>query len=194
MRYSMSKEKKHEGLAIARLLMVFSSISPLFILWAIKGANTPRISESLFLIICISMVIIPNLFLLIRIYIVKKRKDKKTKTIGIAEDHRDHLLIYLFTMLLPFYSANINSLRDLITHLAAIGFIVFLFWHSNMHYMNIFWAIKGYRIFTITPNDSDNPNSGMRPYVLITYRNHLKPNEKINAYRISQTVFWEKKK
>ena len=34
----MSNGNKSEGLKIARLMMVFSSISPLFVLWAIRGS------------------------------------------------------------------------------------------------------------------------------------------------------------
>ncbi len=36
---------KSEGLFIARLLMVLSSISPLFILWVIRGANVKGLLE-----------------------------------------------------------------------------------------------------------------------------------------------------
>jgi len=43
---------KSEGLPIARLLMVLSSISPLFILWAIRGANVKGLPESYFLAFC----------------------------------------------------------------------------------------------------------------------------------------------
>jgi len=187
----MTKKKKHEGLAIARLLMVFSSISPLFILWAIKGNSITGLNDWWFLVGCAFMVIVPNFFLWIRILVAVKQKDKRNLTIGSVEDHRDHLLVYLFAMLLPFYSASMTTFRDLATHLSAIGFIIFLFWHLNMHYMNIFWAIKGYRVFTIVPNDDGNPLSGIRPYVLITHRSYVRTGETINAYRISQSVFWE---
>ena len=188
----MSETKKHEGLVIARLLMVFSSISPLFILWAIKGNSISGLNEWWFLGGCAFMVIVPNLIFWLRLKISVKNNDKPTKVVGFVEDHRDHLLVYLFAMLLPFYSATMITYRDLATHLVAIGFIVFLFWHLNMHYMNIFWAVKNYRVFTITPKDDGNRNSNMRPFVLITHRNFVKSGENISAYRISKTVFWEK--
>jgi hypothetical protein len=38
-----------EGLGVARMLMVLSSASPLFILWAIRGSTGKFISETHFL-------------------------------------------------------------------------------------------------------------------------------------------------
>ena len=182
---------KSEGLSIARLLMVLSSISPLFILWAIRGANVKGLPEAFFLAFCALMIIVPNGFLWWRVRQVKKQKDKKEITAGAAEDHREHLLVYLFAMLLPFYSASMETLRDFSAHMAAIAFIVFLFWHLNMHYMNIFWAIRGYRVFTLSPVNDDNPLSGKSSQVLITKRNHIVSGEEITAYRLSKTVFLE---
>lgn len=183
--------RKSEGLPIARLLMVLSSISPLFILWAIRGANVKGLSEGVFLAFCVLMIVVPNGFLCWRIRQVKKQKDKKELTTGKAEDHREHLLVYLFAMLLPFYSASMETLRHFSAHMAAIAFIVFLFWHSNMHYMNILWALCGYRVFTLSPVKDGNPLSGMSSQVLITKRNHIGDGEKITAYRLSKTVFLE---
>jgi hypothetical protein len=50
---------------------------------------------------------------------------------------RDHISVYLFAMLLPFYSEAIDTWRDLGATFAARAFIVFLFWHLNLHYMNL---------------------------------------------------------
>jgi flagellar biogenesis protein FliO len=94
-------------------------------------------------------------------------------------------------MLLPFYSVNIDTIRDFSGHIAAIAFIVFLFWHLNMHYMNIFWALKGYRVYTLSPNETGNPLSGRSQVVLITKRSHIVQGEKIQAHRLSKTVYLE---
>jgi hypothetical protein len=187
----MPESPREEGLPIARLMMVLSSISPLFILWAIRG-NTV-FPEIWFLSFCGIMVIGPNLFLWRRVKTAKKRRDRREIIAGHAEDHRDHLLVYLFAMLLPFYSMSIDGCRDFASILVAIAFIVFLFWHLNMHYMNIFWAFRNYRIFTITPANDNNPLSGKAPQVLISYRTHIEPGETIFAYRLSRSVFLEER-
>lgn len=178
-----------EGLRLARLMMVLSSISPLFILWAVRGNSL--IPERWFLGFCAFMVIVPSLYLWRRIATAKKLKEVRSIVVGKAEDHRDHLLVYLFAMLLPFYGADLSEWRDLSAVLVALGFIVFLFWHLNLHYMNILFAAFGFHVFTIYPKTDDNPLSGKFSVVLITKRVAVPDGEEIEAYRLSNTVYFE---
>lgn len=185
----MSATGHKEGLKVARLLMVLSSVSPLFILWAIRG--TTLVPDAYFLTFCVLMVIVPNAFLWLRIATAKKNQEKRELTVGVAEDHREHLLVYLFAMLLPFYADTLATWRALAAALAALSFIVFLFWHLNLHYMNILFALFGYRVFTLYPGSDTNPLSGRLNYVLITPRVSLAAGDRITAYRISDTVYFE---
>jgi len=178
-----------EGLKAARLLMVLSSISPLFILWAIRG-NT-LIPDRWFIGFCALMVIVPNAFLWLRIWTAKKQADKRKITVGTADDHRDHILVYLFAMLLPFYSEDLGTWRDLGATAAALAFIVFLFWHLNLHYMNLLFAALGYRVFTVYPPADGNPLTGKTRQALITRRVSLTSGDQIVAYRLSDTVYLE---
>lgn len=178
-----------EGLKTARLLMVLSSISPLFILWAIRGNSL--ILDQYFVSFCALMVLLPNAFLWLRIRTAKRNNDQREVTVGSADDHRDHILVYLFAMLLPFYSEDLGTLRDLGATVAALSFIVFLFWHLNLHYMNLVFAVLGYRVFTIYPPADGNPLTGKMRYAVITRRVSLSPNEKITTYRLSDAVFLE---
>lgn len=180
-----------EGLRVARLLMLLSSISPLFIIWAIRGNSL--IPERYFIAFCILMVVLPSLFLWIRIRVVKICNDKRELVIGVADDHRDHLLVYLFAMLLPFYSEDLGTIRDLAATLTALSFIVFLFWHLNLHYMNIIFALFGYRVFTVQAPNDFNKLTGNTPYIIITRRVNLLSGERVIAYRLSNTVYMELK-
>jgi hypothetical protein len=112
----------------------------------------------------------------------------RTLTIGRAEDHREYLLVYLFAMLIPLYDVNLGSARDVAAAVLALAFIVFLFWHLNLHYMNILFALRGYRVFTITGSAA---SATSEPLVLLTKRIGLQQGEKVLAYRISNTVFFE---
>ena len=141
--------QQNESLGFIRVMMVLSSFSPLFILWALRGNQ--EVSDLYLTSFCVLFVIIPNLFLWRRINIAKKQNDKRIIKVGTADDHKDHILVYLFATLLPFYSVGIESLRDIGTTLVALIFVIFLFLHLNLHYMNILFAMKGYRIFTICP-------------------------------------------
>ncbi len=185
----MTVRPPSEGLKAARLLMILSSISPLFVLWAIRG--TSLIPDLYFIIFCTAMVILPNGFLGLRIRTARRLEETREITVGRAEDHRDHLLVYLFAMLLPFYEAVISTWRDFIAVLAALGFIVFLFFHLNLHYMNLLFAVRRYHVFTVYPPEDDNPLTGRDGQVLITRRTAMSPGEKLVAYRISDTVYIE---
>lgn len=179
-----------EGLRTARLLMVLSSISPLFILWAIRGNSL--LPDKYFVGFCTFMVLAPNVFLWLRIHTAKKQRDERLITVGRADDHRDHILLYLFAMLLPFYSENISTWRDFGATFAALAFIVFLFWHLNLHYMNLLFAIRGLRVFTVYPPVDGNMLTGKMHQAVITRRVSLVPGDKFVAYRLSDTVYMEK--
>lgn len=184
-----SNPPPREGLGLTRLMMVLSSFSPLFILWAIRGNSF--FPTQWFIIGCAIMILIPNSFLSLRLRIAKKNHDKRSIKIGTADDHRDHILVYLFAMLLPFYSEDLDTPRNLIATIAALAFIVFLFWHLNLHYMNLAFALQGYRVFTAYPPPDENPLTGKDPVVVITRRVSFAPNAEISVYRLSDTVYLE---
>lgn len=185
----MSARAQREGLGMARLLMVLSSVSPLFVLWGIRG--TTLIPDEYFFGFCATMIVVPNGFLLLRIAVAKKNQEKRELVVGTAEDHRDHLLVYLFAMLLPFYADSLSTWRTFAAALVALGFIVFLFWHLNLHYMNVMFALFGYRVHTVYPKTDGNPLSGRSSFIVITRSVTLIPGDQITAYRISNTVYLE---
>lgn len=119
--------------------------------------------------------------------------DVRSLTAGTSEDHRSHVLAYLFAILLPFYRQELESTRDLAAMGVALVFIVFLFWRLNLHYMNIIFVLFSYRIFTISSPQDGNPHTGREPFVLITRRRNVPPGEHIVAYRLSDTVYLERK-
>jgi hypothetical protein len=185
----MPQSDHREGLKVARLLMVLSSISPLFILWAIRGNDL--IPDLYFASFCGLMVVLPNAFLWLRLRTAKRTADKREIVVGTADDHRDHILVYLFAMLLPFYSEDLGTWRYLGSALAALAFIVFLFWHLNLHYMNLLFAARGYRVFTVYPPADGNALTGKTGQALITRRVSLSSGERLVAYRLSDTVYLE---
>jgi hypothetical protein len=188
----MTKGPPAEGLKTARFLMVLSSISPLFLLWAIRGNKL--IPDRYLIPFCVGMMILPNLFLLWRIRTAMRLQESRELMVGSAEDHRDHILVYLFAMLLPLYPIDMGTWRDFSALVFALAFVVFLFWHLNLHYMNLLFATFGYRVFTITTPKDGNPVSGRATQVLLTPRISLESGEYIVAYRLSDTVYFEVKK
>jgi hypothetical protein len=121
------------------------------------------------------------------LWIVRRREDKKTITIETADDPRDHLLVYLFAMLIPLFESNIGSARDSAATIVALLLVIFLFWHLHLHYMNVLFAIFGYRVFTV--RDAD----GTHVLVLLSKRTVLPRGTQLQAYRLSNTVFIERR-
>ena len=186
---SRNQSRNHEGLGWARLFMTLSSLSPLFILWAIRGQKL--IPDIWFVPACLLMALLPTLCLLVRIYIAKKGNDKWDITIGSAENHKTHVLSYLFAILLPFYREELETYRDLFAMLAALAFIVFLFLYLNLYYLNILFPIFQYQAFIIWPPEDDNPYTGKEPFTLITSRYYLISGDRLKGYRLSNTVYLE---
>ena len=137
------------------------------------------------------MAIAPSAFLVLRVNTARSNSDKRTLTVGIGEDQRAHVLVYLFAILLPFYREEIATHRDLAAMLVALAFIAFLFWHLNLHYINILFALFGYRVFTVSPPQDNNRYTGRESFILITRRGYLLPGDQLSAYRLSDSVYVE---
>lgn len=178
-----------EGFKVFRVAMVLSSLSPLFVLWAIRG--NPVIPDSWLAAACLLLVILPTWFLYWRIKTTRASRDERQVTVGAYEDSRKHLLVYLFATLLPFYRTPSVDYRELAAMAVALGFIIFLFLHLRLHYVNILFALKGYRVFTVFPPRDGNPYTGKGSFVLISSRHHLDDGERIKVYRITDSVYME---
>ena len=187
---SQAPDTYTEGLKILRFMMVLSSISPLFTLWAIRG--TTLIPDAYFISGCLLLATVPTLTLILREVVAKRRNDTRSMLPGQVEDHRAHILAYLFAMLLPFYRQDVESWRDFGALLAALIFIIFLFWHLRLHYMNIIFALRRYHILTIYPPETTNPYADRNGYILITRNRGFAPNDRIVAYRLTNGLYMEK--
>jgi hypothetical protein len=175
-----------EGLRFVRLMMVLSSLTPLFLLWAVRGMQP--IPDKWLVPLCVGLIVLPNLVLLARIAVARRRGYKHTLAVAKADDHRDHLLVYLFAMLIPLFDANVGKPRDSAATILALIFVVFLFLHLNLHYMNVLFALFGFRVFTIhSPTEP-------QPIVLLTRKSVLAGDSRVHAYRLSNTVFIEMEK
>ncbi len=185
----MRRSRDGQGLRFARLMMVLASVSPIFILWAVRG--TTLVPDRFLIPLCCAFAVVPNFFLFWRLRIAKRLCDQRELVVGEARDNREHLLVYLFAMLLPLYAIDLNDWRQLVAALAALVFVIFVFWHMDLHYMNLLFAVFGYRVFTISSPDDGNPHTGKKRQVLITQRAYLSAGDRVIAYRLSNTIFFE---
>lgn len=189
-----TKPKIREGLGGIRFLLVWSSLSPVFLLWAIRGVDTIR--DAVWVPICIALFLLPSVLLFFFFRRAKKQQNDKTITIRSAKDQREHLLVYLFAMLIPLFDANLGGYRDLIAVFVALLFVLFLFWHMRLHYMNLFFALFGYKIFTVEAGSGNEIMGGGTPnastYAVLSKRHHLTPEEVLTGWRLGGNVLVDK--
>lgn len=178
-----------EGLDALRFILALSSFSPLFVLWAAKGVVF--LPGFYFEFACLFFAIVPSLFLVWREKTAKKEKDIHPLTVGEAENQSGYFLVYLFAMLLPFYSQNVECWRDLFALTLALAFVVLLFCHLNLYYINVWFAIRGYRILKVNSRPQQNPHTNRSSFILITRRTELFPEQDIIGLRLSNTVYIE---
>jgi hypothetical protein len=189
-----------EGLVVYRCLMIVGSFAPLFILLAIRGVPmiadpklgaVPVMPASLFLWGCVALAIVPTLIIFFRVRKAIKANDTRTIIAGEVTDNREHLLIYLFALILPLYQNSYSGIRDVWAAAVLVLFVFFILYHLSLHYMNLLFALLGYRVYTVRMGDSSNSFSGQCPFVVLSKRHDIPKQTKLLVHRISDTVYIE---
>ena len=184
------KPKIKEGLGVVRFFLVWSSLSPVFLLWAIRGVE--NIPDGCWVPICLSLFALPNILMVVFFWCAKIQENEKTVTIHSSKDQREHMLTYLFAMLIPLFDANLGGYRDLISVFVALIFVIFLFWHMRLHYMNLFFAIFQYRIFTVEAVSGTRQNGytskRFETYAVLSKRHNLSVGESLTGWRLGGNV------
>ena len=102
------------------------------------------------------------------------------------------MLTYLFAMLIPLFDANLGGYRDLVAVFVALIFVIFLFWHMRLHYMNLFFAIFKYRIFTVEAASgimqSGYSSKRFETYAVLSKRHNLSAGESLTGWRLGGNV------
>ena len=176
--------KHSEGLPLVKLMMLLSSMAPLFVLVGVRGMNNLIDDTHLWIAIGI-LVIVPYLILRWRIWSAKKSNDTYIVDVTDWRSNKEYLFTYLFTVLLPLYSVAITSNREFVAVVFAICFVIFVLWNLNLHFINVLFALQGYRVLTL-----ENFNGA----ILLTTRSHIPKNiSELKVHRISNSVFIELK-
>lgn len=178
------------GLKTARFLLVMSSLSPVFLLWAIRGVN--GVDDELWIGLCLMLFSVPNLALKTLLYRSKISRNVKTIDYKAFSDHREQLITYLLAMMLPLVEASFAGIRDAIAAGVCTLFTIIIFWLMDLHYMNIFFLVLGYRIYEITV-DTAPSLAGLETanLIVITKQRNLTPGSPISGYRLGGNVIME---
>ena len=183
-----SDHSYRQGLGFWRLCAVVAGFAPLFVLLAVRGNSV--IPGAWYVSICLVLAVLPMVFLVLRFFVAYRYTAPRQIQVGTVENSNSHTLGYLFATLLPFYRQELATAWDLAAIVIALAFIIFLFWHLNLHYLNIFLAVFRYRAYTVYPPDDGNPFTSRVPVVVLTRRHYLAPGNVIQGYRLSDTLYW----
>lgn len=190
----MAIRNVNEGLGFVRFILVWSSLSPVFLLWSIRGVDA--VDDAVWIPACLALFVLPTAILY---WIFRRaRKSENVKTIDVvsARDQREHLLTYLFAMLIPLFDVNLGGVRDIFAVSFALAFVIFLFWHMRLHYMNLIFAIWGYRIYTVEAKigtkELDREQIRLMTFAVISRRHYLPEGSSLTGYRLGGNVLVDK--
>lgn len=129
---------------LAKGLLLLTSYTPLFFIFAIKSFSTNKIFSGICLALC-------ALGLLLFVIIVVSMQKGNTVTIKIAESEikEGDVVAYVVTYFLPFLTENFNDMSDLLAILAFYLLIAFLYINSDLIYINPLFSV-GRKIFMVT--------------------------------------------
>lgn len=176
--------KEEQGLPFVKFMMLLGSLAPLFVLVGVRGMDEVISYQFLWVIIGL-LLLIPFGFILIRLKIAKKVDDRHEINVNESKLNKEYLFSYLFTVLLPLYSVNVTNPKEFAAIIIAILFVIFILWNLNLHFINFFFALKGYKVYTL-PNE--------RGGILLSTRPHISDTTtKISAHRLGSSVFIELK-
>lgn len=182
--------KDVEALEIFRLIMVFGGFAPLFVLWSIEG--TVLFPDKIFCAVMAFFAIVPNIIIYLRIMIAKKNHDESTIDYTEVARKNENIIVYLLAILIPIFGVNIVSLRDFIAVIAAVVFVMLVFWKSDLQYINIIFTLFGYNIIQTTIERTDRFGiTGDADVILFTRKKRMIKG-KIPCYRLTDYVYIEK--
>ena len=177
-----------EGLRFARFLMVLASFWPLFVLWAIKG-GFPLVPHGVWASVCLGFAIFPNLILWARYTLARTSNDTRTIRVLSARDQREHVIVYLFAVLLPLFDASQDTVWDLAALIFALFVVLAVFYNLNLHYLNLAFAFRGFRCFTVvTETLGTGLESERELVVLLSRQSDLREGDEVTAVRVSNSV------
>ena len=174
-----------------RLLLVVSSLAPVFVLLAIRGQSP--IPEKYHLLIMLTLAVAPSFVLIIRIRTAARHMEARNIKIGTSNSQRSNIVSYLLAVLLPFVGVSSAEWRNFAASIATVAFIILVLWLMKFHYLNILFELLNRRTFEIVPPDTDNSFADTSPRVVITWRKSLSGIKSVYALKLTDSVYWERR-
>ena len=170
---------------ILRFILVLASMSPLFILLAIRGIGI--IPFEYYFPGFMFLAIAPNAYMAFRLWQAKKLNDRKIVQIDGYSDRREQLLTFVFAMLMPLFQSGVTTEADLYAALCAFLFVIYIFGNMELYYVNFWIAVCGYRIVEIQAS-----GPGSTSHILITSRKVIPQGLRLTPLRVTDFLLFDK--
>lgn len=177
---------RENGLKFFRFLLLISSISPVFVLLALKGASFVADDYNVaYNSIMWGIFIVSFLPLLIRYQIAKNEKVKLAINKNVTPCIEEYST-YILSIALPLCQNDLISEKNFLFFIAMIVFVLIVFYVFNLYYLNIFFYLLGYKLYKVVPSRSHS-------YVVISKKEIQEIQSKdIVAIRLTNSLFWER--
>jgi hypothetical protein len=179
-------KKPRPDLGFLRAMLVLASMSPVFLIWSIIGMS--KIPDRYFIPGCLLLILIPHWVLLRRIAVASKLESTKEFQVDSAKDSKEQLLTYFLPLVLPLMAVTLDSWRGFSATLVLFCIMAFASWHLRVFYINIFFAVFGFRIFQIRQIETSLTTVTDR--ILITKRRQINRGDKITAINLGAEIYY----
>lgn len=180
-----------EGFVVLRLGLVLWALSPVFFIWAIRGSAV--VNQMWLCGLAATTILLPAMIFWWRLRQAKSSSsggDIEELTVKRLTDRREHLLSYLFPLVMSSWEFDFKSPRELIACLCVMLFTGIAFWHLQLTYVNLWFAITGFRSVQVERNSSTN--HPLRPVILLTRCTRLSEGDTVDAYRVTNSLYLHK--
>ena len=191
--------------------LIVQSFAPLFLILLVKNFDS-RLIELVYGLFhnrksviesSLLMSLIPNLFFSIICILVlavgfisyksfndSQKRDYKSHGELITNVHNcnDVSINFFVTYVVPLYSDNVESFRDILVFTLIIGIIFLLMYKTNLYYQNPILVILGYEIFKFTFDYTDNSQLQGKEFIGVS-KEELTNGTVIKWKNISDGVF-----
>ena len=167
-----------------KFVLVLACMAPLFLLMAIRGVAI--VPWEYYFPIFLFLTIAPNLYLFVRILYAYKKNDRKPIKIFESTENREHLISYVFAILLPLFQSSVATEQEAYASLCALLLMIFVFGHMELYYMNFALAFAGYKIISLK-NSGENHVS----HVLITKRRNFPEGFEFQPIRVTDFLLFD---
>jgi hypothetical protein len=138
---------------LVRISLVASVISPVFLIWALKGNAV--VSNRNFVISCLVLFALPNFYLGLLVMIAKRKNIRRTLVVQGLRDRREDVVATLLAILLPFFTSDLDSWQNILVAAVTVGIVCLLLLHARMYYFNPILALLGAHCYEMTDGTDD---------------------------------------